>query len=397
MNIIEYSEKKGIYDFKDKPFCEVDSLVISQLSYLKFEGIIPGPSEGKDGIVLKDITNHPKYDSIYHDERYRDINTKFFNALCNSKRFGSLILNNFIDVIDESLNIQFSAMTVEDGKGFKYLVFRGTDDSMIGWKEDLNMTFKTPVPAQKYSVEYLERIASLWEGNFIVGGHSKGGNLAVYSSMNCEKSVRDRIISIFSHDGPGFRAELLKDSCYDDVKDRIRKYVPKSAVVGMFGNVEEFSVVDCKKGGVKQHNPYNWIIKDFEFKKTEHIAKRSALQADAINIWASEMTPEKWALLSEQIFGVFEDAGVTNLNEFNDDFFGTLSRVRASAEKMDDESKEQIKDILGMFRESATTVAKEEAMENVANAEQNFIKARNATAATAKKVKEAISKKDDNK
>ena len=363
MNIIEYVEKNGIYDFSQAPFGEVDSLVISQLSYLKFEGIVPGPSENKDGIVLSDIVKSEKYDSIYHDERYREINSRFFNALCKSIRFGRLILNNFLDVIDGSLDIQFSAMTVEDDKGFKYVVFRGTDDSLIGWKEDLNMTFKTPVPAQKYSVKYLEKVASYLEGDFIVGGHSKGGNLSVYAAMNCSDEVRDRIIRIYSHDGPGFITELLEDSCYDKIKDRIVKFVPKSAVVGLFGNVEDYIVVDCEKMGVKQHNPYNWIIEGFEFKKTEHIGKISSMQAEAINNWSKGMTKEKWALLSDQIFGVFEKAGVTNLNDFNEDFWGTLSRVRLATETIDNETKEQIKGIFGMFMDSATHVAKEEAKE----------------------------------
>ena len=363
MNIIEYVEKNGIYDFSQAPFCEVDSLVISQLSYLKFEGIVPGPSENKDGLVLLDIVKSEIYDSLYHDERYREINSRFFNALCKSIRFGRLILNNFLDVIDGSLDIQFSAMTVEDDKGFKYVVFRGTDDSLIGWKEDLNMTFKTPVPAQKYSVKYLEKVASYLEGDFIVGGHSKGGNLSVYAAMNCSDEVRDRIIRIYSHDGPGFITELLEDSCYDKIKDRIVKFVPKSAVVGLFGNVEDYIVVDCEKMGVKQHNPYNWIIEGFEFKKTEHIGKISSMQAEAINNWSKEMTKEKWALLSDQIFGVFEKAGVTNLNDFNEDFWGTLSRVRLATETIDNETKEQIKGIFGMFMDSATHVAKEEAKE----------------------------------
>ena len=225
------------------------------------------------------------------------------------------------------------------------------------------MTFKTPVPAQKYSVKYLEKVASYLEGDFIVGGHSKGGNLSVYAAMNCSDEVRDRIIRIYSHDGPGFITELLEDSCYDKIKDRIVKFVPKSAVVGLFGNVEDYIVVDCEKMGVKQHNPYNWIIEGFEFKKTEHIGKISSMQAEAINNWSKEMTKEKWALLSDQIFGVFEKAGVTNLNDFNEDFWGTLSRVRLATETIDNETKEQIKGILGMFMDSATHVAKEEAKE----------------------------------
>ena len=181
--------------------------------------------------------------------------------------------------------------------------------------------------------------------------------------MNCSDEVRDRIIRIYSHDGPGFITELLEDSCYDKIKDRIVKFVPKSAVVGLFGNVEDYIVVDCEKMGVKQHNPYNWIIEGFEFKKTEHIGKISSMQAEAINNWSKEMTKEKWALLSDQIFGVFEKAGVTNLNDFNEDFWGTLSRVRLATETIDNETKEQIKGIFGMFMDSATHVAKEEAKE----------------------------------
>ena len=115
--------------------------------------------------------------------------------------------------------------------------------------------------------------------------------------------------------------------------------------------------------GVKQHNPYNWIIEGFEFKKTEHIGKISSMQAEAINNWSKEMTKEKWALLSDQIFGVFEKAGVTNLNDFNEDFWGTLSKVRLATETIDNETKEQIKGIFGLFMDSATHVAKEEAKE----------------------------------
>ena len=367
MNIIEYVEKNGIYDFSEKPFCEVDSLVISQLSYLKFEGVIGGPDEKKEGVILSNIRNHDKYDSIYADERYREVNSKFFNALADSKRFGNLILNNFIDIIDNTIDIQFSAMTVEDGKGFSYIVFRGTDDHVVGWKEDLNMTFKMPIPAQGCSVDYLEKVAGTIEGDFYVGGHSKGGNLAVYSSMYCSEDVRKRIINIFSHDGPGFREELVDNKVLGLIKDKIKKYVPKAAVVGLFGNVENFEVVDCEKHGVKQHNPYNWIIEDFEFKKTEHIGRYSAIKADAISTWASEMTKENWALLSDQIFGVFDEAGVTNLNEFNDDFFGTLSKVRAAAENMDEDSKVKIRGMLAMFRETAANVAREDAKEIVKN------------------------------
>lgn len=377
MNIIEYVDKYGKNTFSEKKFNEVDGLVFSQLSYLKFEGIIMGPSGNGEGIVVSDIMKNDKYEQLYRDERYEPNNRKFFEAICASKRFGSLYLNNFIDVIDDGVDVQFSAMTVTDGKDFRAAIFRGTDDNMVGWKEDLNMTFKTPIPAQKYSVDYLEKVASKWEGPFYVMGHSKGGNLAVYSSMNCSDDVRDKIINIYSYDGPGFRTELLHNSCYEKIKGRIHKLVPKACVIGMFGNVEKTEVVDCiGVGGVIQHNPYNWVVNRTSFKRTEHIGRYSELKAEAVNMWASEMTDDQWALLSDKLFGVIQDAGVTNLNDFYDDFFGTMAKVKASADQLDDDSRHKIGAMLSMFKESAATVAREEAKSGIIVAEKKMAKAK---------------------
>jgi len=376
MNIIEYAEKNGIYDFSQKEFNVVDSLVISQLSYLKFEEIVPGPSKCEDGIKISDLATHERRPSLFKDERYAEINGKFLDSLVDSKRFGHLYLNNFIDVIDEILDIQFSAMTVSDNNGFNYVVFRGTDDSIVGWKEDLAMTYKAPVPAQKYSLEYLKKVAKKIKGDFYIGGHSKGGNLAVYSAMTASDELRDRIIHIFSHDGPGFRTELLKNTEYDKIKNKITKLVPKSAVVGIMGNVEKYEVVDCEKLGVMQHNPYNWIVEDFDFKRAEHIDGYSSFHSDAFAMWAAEMDDEKWMKLTEWIFGVVSDAGITNLNEINEDKKGALKQLLNAAGKNDTVSKEEIKGIISMFTSSVGFLAKEGAKVSVLNAEQSIKQAK---------------------
>lgn len=375
MNIIEYTKKNGIYDFTEKPFCEVDGLVLSQLSYLKFDGIIKGPKNSHEGVVLSSIRNSEKYNQLYRDERYAENNSKFFEALASSKRFGTLILNNFIDLIDNSIDVQFSAMTVSDNKGFEAVVFRGTDDNMVGWKEDLNMTFKMPIPAQKYSVDYLNKVAQLINGDFYIVGHSKGGNLSVYSAMNCDDDTRNRIIAIYSYDGPGFRTELLRDSCYDKIQDKIHKLVPKDCVIGMFGNVEKMEICESiGLGGVIQHNPYNWVVDDFSFKRCEHLGKYSELRAEAIYMWAADMTDEQWELLSDKMFWVLEEAGITNLNDFYSDLKGTLAKVRSAAGKLDEESREQINEMISMFKESAAVVARKDAKAEIMKAESELNK-----------------------
>jgi len=388
MNIIDYAENCATEEFSERGFCLVDGLIFSQLSYLKFDGIIKGPSGEDEGLVMSSIMKHKKYEQLYRDERYAENNRRFFEALCNSKRYGGLILNNYINAIDDNLDIQFSAMTITDGKGFKYLVFRGTDDNMVGWKEDLNMTFKMPIPSQKYSVEYLEKIAEKWDGDFYIGGHSKGGNLAVYSAMNASEETRNRIIQIHSYDGPGFRTELIRNSCYENIKNKIRKLVPKACVIGMFGNVEKIEVVDCEGfGGVIQHNPFNWVVEGNDFKRTEHMDRLSELRSDAVYMWASEMDDEQWALLSDKLFAVIEDAGIKNLNEFYSDFFGTMAKMKEAANRLDDDSKEKISDMLSMFRDSAKEVAKEEARGGVSLASE---KAHSATSSAKHLIMQAI-------
>lgn len=379
MNIIEYAQKNGKYTFSDKEFNVVDSLVLSQLSYLKFDEIIPGPSKNEDGVRISELNKHEKKATLFRDERYAEINGKFLDALCASRRFGSLYLNNFIDVIDEILDIQFSAMTVTDNSGFNYVVFRGTDDSVVGWKEDLTMTFKAPVPAQKYSLEYLKKVAVKIEGDFYVGGHSKGGNLAVYSAMTCSDEIRDRIIHIYSHDGPGFRTELVKNSEYKKITNKITKLVPKAAVVGMMGNMEKYEVVDCEKIGVMQHNPYNWIVDGFDFRRAEHISGYSSFQADVLSMWASEMDDEKWSKLTDWIFGIVSEAGITNLNDLNEDKWKTLKQLVNVAGNTDNAFKEEIKGIIALFNGSVSTLAKEGAKEGMHSAEQSLIQAKDNT------------------
>ena len=148
-------------------------------------------------------------------------------------------LNHYIDLISDKWEMQFSAVTAYLADGLTHVLFRGTDETMIGWKEDFNMAFMTPVPAQVKAVDYLHYAAERIRGGFSVGGHSKGGNLAVYSAMKCSRLVRERITSIYSQDGPGFTKETLEDGDFDAIKDRIQKYVPHSSIIGMLFQTQE--------------------------------------------------------------------------------------------------------------------------------------------------------------
>ena len=267
--LLDYLKEYGDYTLAEKPFCEVDSLILSQFSYLKFDGMLPEEAaQGAESRVvsLEQIRRHEQYDSLYGDERYRRDNTALFLGMYDSRRFHNTKIMNYVNRIDLDTEMQFAAVTIVLPDDMVYVAFRGTDETIVGWKEDLNLAFSEPVPGQRMSVEYLNRAAETFRGAFHVGGHSKGGNLAVYASMNCREAVRGRIVTIHDHDGPGFRPEVKAQGAYDEIAERIRKTVPRSSLVGMLLYSEgEYEVVESRTIGLAQHNPYTWLVRDDGF------------------------------------------------------------------------------------------------------------------------------------
>ena len=211
--ILDYLKEYGDYSLEEKPFSDVDSLVLCQFVYLKFDGLVPGPGEEHGAVTVQELAAHPDYDHLYGDERYRKDNTALFQKIYKSRRFGTMKLWNYVNLIEPEQETQFSAVVFGLSEELSYVGFRGTDESIVGWKEDLNLAFSEPVPGQRLSVSYLEQAAQTIQSGLYVGGHSKGGNLAVYASMNCSAGVRERIDRIYDHDGPGFGGSDKPRSC----------------------------------------------------------------------------------------------------------------------------------------------------------------------------------------
>lgn len=374
MNITEYVNKNGIFDLNVKPLNPVDTLVLAQISYLKFEGLIPGPDENKEGVTFLDLQAKANPDVLFRDERYRTENSGLFEAVCKARRYNHAKLNNFIDEIDETINIQFSAMTVEFENGVNFVIFRGTDDNMVGWREDLNMTFMTQIPAQLEAVTYLEKVAKKLKGDFYIAGHSKGGNLSAYSATKCSDEVTKRIKHIYTLDGPGLSDELISQPEFEEVRDRITKYMPKSSIVGMFFTTAvECKYVDSKAKGMAQHFPFNWIVDDFDFKYVDNLEKNSTLRDKILKQTRREITEEQWRIISDNIFEVFKEAGVNNLNDFNDHKLQAISSVMNASEHLDDDSRELIKSAFAILTENATSIAKENALDEVNKAKEAAI------------------------
>ena len=204
-----YLRHYGGLSFREYPFNEVDSLLLCQLAYLRFDGLIPQIPERKAWVRLFELAGHPEKERLFEDILFPEENRALFHAMLSGKRFSTMGMNCYVNVVEKERETQFSAVTYLLEDGMIYVAYRGTDVSFVGWKEDFNMAYIVPVPGQEMGVKYLNIVTRRFPGPFYVGGHSKGGNLAVYSSMYCLPKVRERIRKIYDMDGPGFRPEIL--------------------------------------------------------------------------------------------------------------------------------------------------------------------------------------------
>lgn len=200
--------------------------------------------------------------------------------------------------------LQFGALAVLLGNGTSFLAFRGTDSTLVGWKEDFNMSFMDTVPAQLAATEYVQRFVQAHPGPLILGGHSKGGNLAVFAAITSAPSIQDQILNIYSFDGPGFSAQLLSTPAYECMMPRVHTFLPQSSIVGiLLERKEAYTVVRSGKIGLLQHDPYSWQVVGGDFIRLEEITGASKFADKTLTQWLSNLTPQQ----REQVIDVVYD------------------------------------------------------------------------------------------
>ena len=350
-NMIDYLRSYGQHTFAEKEFNSVDSLILSQFAYLKFDGLVPDAQENKDAVSLLDILVHPDRNNMFRDERYEKVNRGLFEAMAFSKRFQNMKLNNHAIRTDVETETQFCAVTLYLENGPVFVAYRGTDETLIGWKEDFNMTFLCPVPAQQYAVEYLDAIGKTLKEPFIVGGHSKGGNLAVYASLKCDKAVQDKILTIYNNDGPGFRKEVFEDGEYEKLSARITKTVPQFSFFGMLLQDEKECVVikSSGVGGIGQHDPYTWEVENGAFVELEGLNKSQKKINDSLNGWVANLSEEELKTFAETLFEVIGATEADTVIELTEEWKDNRTKMVNAFKDVDNETKKQLLDIISIL------------------------------------------------
>lgn len=334
-NILDYLEEAK-ESFAQRPFQEVDSLVLSQLSYLYFDGFVPGPGGGS--VSIRDLAGADTVAAMVKDARAPGLNTELMRRLAQCPRFQDLRLGNYVNIIDKEAQEQFSAVTFFLGGGV-YVAYRGTDAYYVAWKEDFNLAFICPVPSQVSGAEYLDWVASLTAGPLRVGGHSKGGNIAVYSALFCGPAAQERIQAVYSHDGPGFGRGVLDSPEFARIEGRIHKTMPQSSLVGiLLQHQEQYQVIKSDSFWIMQHDPYSWVVENGAFCTLDSLSSSSLFLDRSLNEWISSLSQEELSAFADALYQVLCAFPGDTFSELPDKWWETVRETLSGLKGLDSDT-----------------------------------------------------------
>lgn len=311
-DLFEYLKWRGDIPFSQVPPTPVDAVIFCELVYIRFGGIVS--EDLAHPVFLKDAAQAflEKPDSqrvcrIWLDE-------KLLAAAAASVRFGNTGLAFYRDLHIPEEETQFAAMAFLLDDGSAFLAFRGTDYTLTGWKEDFNMSFQDSIPAQREALAYTQAFTEVWPVILRLGGHSKGGNIAVYAAAKSAPAVQQRILAVYNNDGPGFTEALMGDPGYLAMVPRIKTYIPQSSIIGMLLEHEEpYTVVKSSLAGILQHDIYSWEVAGGDFVHVEEVTDESRFIDGTIKRWVADMDKDERSNLVDKVFGLLGAGGKDQL------------------------------------------------------------------------------------
>lgn len=313
-NIFDYLKWRGDLTFSQDPPNAVDALIFSGLAYIEYSGWMEQAQN--EAISLKAAAEEFFFLPDHEDRSRVQKDQDLLAAAAATVRFGNCGICMYRNQLIPEQETQFAAVTFLLDDGSMFLAFRGTDNSLVGWKEDFNMTFQQTIPAQRLALQYVRDVALEYIRPMHLGGHSKGGNLAVFAAARSSPMIQQQMEQVFNHDGPGFTKYLMGDPGYLAMVPKIRTYIPQSSVIGMLLEHEEpYTVVRSKSVGLLQHDLYTWNVLGKEFITVEEITEGSQFTDATIKTWFADMTNQERNQLVDVMFGLLGSGGADSVQE----------------------------------------------------------------------------------
>lgn len=346
-NIMDYISWRGDLSFEQSQFNEVDNLILACFSYVNLDGISAVTKQ--KGIGLKKLTKEfmklHTMKELEADKSFIRLAPFMMMEMAKSVRFGKCVVRNYVNDIVTEAEQQFAAMEIVLEDGTSYVSFRGTDDTIIGWKEDFNLSTGV-VPAQKRAIEYLQKISEHTDGMLRVGGHSKGGNLAIYGSVMC-KSAHEKILEIYSNDGPGFSREFQELPETKEMMPKIIRIIPEYSIIGtLLEHEKEPVIVASSSKGLLQHDAFSWEVQGPALVRRDSLNKTALRFIEILHKWIDGMDMEQKRLLIEDLFATLQTSGYENLSEVQSGGLKSLAAMVKRVEKFAPESRGMMQELL---------------------------------------------------
>lgn len=344
-NINDYIKWRGDLPInKNFEFNELDSMILARFSYLIFDKI-----DLKEEETIETISEKMK---DFENEEFRYNGDKeLITNLGESLRFKDMIVTDFIQNNNKETEKQFSAITIHISEKEMYVSYLGTDDSLYGWKEDFNMAFMENVPAQIDGANYLKEIANKYSKKKIrVGGHSKGGNVAMFASISLPKRTQKRIIKIYNYDGPGLNKKLVNNKKNIDIIKKITTYIPQDSVIGrILEHEEKCIVVKSIEKGILQHDIFSWQVMKDDVIKLENVTKGSEIINHTITNWLEDTTAEQRKIFINGIFELFYATSSDTIDELSETWLRSLRKIARTYKGMPEADRKTMHKMLKEF------------------------------------------------
>lgn len=335
--LFEYIHTNHDKTFDILPINEIDFLIFNELIYLPFDQYLTEHYSVKHPLKITDLyqlywlnhqAHHRENGILATIERHR-----LFNAVVQTKRYEQVQICAFRHNFSLDTEKQFCAATLLLPSNEFVVVFRGTDDTLIGWKEDFKMAYNETIPAQLDAANYVQDILTLTEQHFYITGHSKGGNLALYAALSLEKEFQDRIIQIFLFDSPGMPQSVTQSANYNHLKNKSIHFIPEDSIVGrmMYHNIQTV-IIKSRLISLFQHNVLNWEIEKHQIRRAEKTTEASDILDRTLKEWCMHHSQQELSDFFDYAFALLDQAGITTLNQVNHHFFEVAKKINHLSE-----------------------------------------------------------------
>lgn len=346
-NIMDYISWRGDLTFEQSKFNEVDNLILACFSYVNLDGITAVTEQNGSGLknLAEEFMKLHTMEELEADKSFIRLAPFMMIEMAKTARFGNCTVRNYVNEIVTEAEQQFAAVEIVLEDGTSYVSFRGTDDTIIGWKEDFNLSTGV-VPAQKRAVEYLSRVAENSQGMLRVGGHSKGGNLAIYGAVMC-KNAHDKILEIYSNDGPGFSKEFQELPETEQMMDKIIRIIPEYSIIGtLLEHEKEPIIVASSSKGLLQHDGFSWEVQGPSLVRRDSLNKTALRFIEILHKWIDGMDMDQKKVLIEDLFATLQSSGYENLSEVQSGGLKSLAAMVKRLEKFAPESRGMMQELL---------------------------------------------------